>query len=126
MLPVPQPRSPGRLVASRLINADDGTGVLGSAASPLAHTVPPDYQPAPQAGTFLSLVVTDKAFLILPLSSGLEHQRRWSGAFSYPLASPFRYREAGTASFSPRLSLDISDKRAGGFPVWVCCRGKLE
>lgn len=53
MLPVPQPRSPDRLVTSRLINADVGTGVLGSAASPLAHTVPPDYQLAPQAGTFL-------------------------------------------------------------------------
>lgn len=46
-------------------------------------------------GTFLWLVVTDEAFLILPLSSGLEHQRRWSDAFPYPLAChPFRCRQA--------------------------------
>lgn len=91
LLPIPQAGSPSRLVTSRLLHAAVNVGVLSSAVAPRAHVLPPGYQPAQQTGTFVSLVVTDEAFLVLSLSSGLEHQRRWSDAFPYPLAScPFR------------------------------------
>jgi len=81
----PQPGTSGRLVTPRLVSAAIAVGVLGSAAAPQAHTLTPGQQPARRAGTFLSLVVMDEAFLILPLSSGLEHRGGGVTLFLTPL-----------------------------------------